>query len=250
MMRQGRKNGRYGRWTGGAGVLCCAVAVMLTAGIAGPVPLPQQNLPLRHTHAVAQAASSADARPIRAVVTQFTGQRKGKDVQLHWVTARESGNRGFEVQRASSLSRGWERITFVPGFGSSRLDQDYHVTDRDAPPEDVRYMLRIIGDDGMVQYSQIISVPAGSMLRTFTAEPVSEQEDRVFRASVELTEGGVTALSVIDHKGLTLLRVMAATRLDAGRHDFIVDCSKVPRGEYTLMLHIPEGRYTRRLFVP
>lgn len=250
MMRQGRKRKRSGRWTGGTGVLCSALAVLLTTGIAAPNTLPQSSHARRCAHILVPASSASAKHFSRVVVSQFTGRREGRDVQLHWVTARESGNRGFEVQRASSQSRGWERLSFVTGFGSSTMKQDYHFTDRDAPPEDVRYMLRILGDDGMVQYSQIIAVPAGSMLRSFTLQQVSEHEEKVFRASVELTEGGVTALSVIDQKGLTLLRVMAATRLEAGRHDFIVDCSKVPRGEYTLKLHIPEGRFTRRLFVP
>jgi hypothetical protein len=226
------------------------MAVLFTAGIAGPNTVPERSPAPRNSNVPVPVSTASAMRFSRAVVTQFTGRREGRDVQLHWVTARESGNRGFEVQRASSQSRGWERVGFVPGFGSSTMKQDYHFTDRDALPENVRYMLRILGDDGMVQYSQIIAVPAGSMLRSFTAQQVSEREEKVFRATVDLTEGGVTALSVIDRKGLTLLRVMAATRLEAGRHDFIVDCSKVPRGEYTLMLHLPEGRFTRRLLVP
>ncbi len=188
--------------------------------------------------------------PARAVVTDFTGSREGRNVQLEWVCAREINNRGFEVQRASSLSRGWETLTFVPGFGTSGLEQTYRFTDRNAPPEDVRYMLRILGEDGVIQYSQIITVPAGSMLRSFIIEPLEKQDEKIFRSSVELTKGGVTALSVIDHKGYTLLRVMGATRLEPGRHEFVIDCSNVPGGSYQLLLHTPEGRYSRKLHVP
>lgn len=250
MIREARKTTTRRRCTGRTWAFRCTVAAVLFAALPGNDCSAADAYDAGGIRIPGPRMWAAQAAPLRAVVTQFTGKREGREVRLHWVTARESGNRGFEVQRASSLSRGWERLTFVPGFGSSTMEQDYHFTDRGAPPEDVRYMLRIIGQDGVVQYSQIIAVPAGSMLKSFTARQVSDEEEKVFRASVELTEAGVTALSVIDGKGLTLLRVMAATRLEAGRHEFIVDCSKVPRGEYTLMLHIPEGRFSRRLAVP
>ncbi|MDT8324069.1 MAG: hypothetical protein RRA94_08165 [Bacteroidota bacterium] len=249
-----RKKVNGGRSVRRTALLCCGMAVLISATFA------REHIPTRPATETAAGTTgirmllpelwTADGLASRAVVTKFTGQREGRDVRLHWVTARESGNRGFEVQRASSLSRGWERLHFVPGFGSSTLEQNYQFTDRSAPPEDVRYMLRILGSDGMVQYSQIITVPAGSMLRSFTVQPLREDEEKIFRARIDLTEAGVTALSVIDQKGLTLLRVMAATQLEAGKHDFIVDCSKVPHGTYTLMLHIPEGRYSRLLNVP
>ena len=79
-----------------------------------------------------------------------------------WATTREAGNRGFEVQRASSVSRGWEKLHFVAGIGQSSMERTYMFDDRDAPPEDLRYMLRILGTDGTIQYSQIISVPRRS----------------------------------------------------------------------------------------
>ncbi|MCB2203832.1 hypothetical protein KQI65_03720 [bacterium] len=240
-------------------ILASGTAFLLLT-LLGP-PAEQQQFALAAGHHVAGAVRANKTirehwditglrTPVRVIVGEFSGRREGRHVQLEWMTSREIGNQGFEVQRASSLSHGWEKLTFVPGFGSSTMEQTYYYTDRNAPPEDVRYMLRIRGEDGSVQYSRIISVPAGSMLRSFTLEQLQENRGKIFRATVELEEGGVTAISVIDGKGLTLLRVMAASRLEAGKHDFIVDCAKVPTGSYTLLLHTPEGRFKRTLHVP
>jgi len=188
--------------------------------------------------------------PVQAVIATFTGERDGKHVQLEWQTEREINNRGFEVQRATSQSRGWERLTFVPGFGTTSIGQTYMYTDRNAPPEDLRYMLRILGNDGVIQYSQIITIPAGSQLHSFTVESPESSFSTVYTAKIKLDEDAQVALSLIDANGITMLRVLATAQLTRGSHEIPFDCSKMQRGEYRLLLHSPEGRFSRRIFIP
>ena len=177
----------------------------------------------------------SDPLPAHASVAEFTGQRDGADVQLTWTTEREIGNSGFHVQRASSESRGWEELTFVTGFGNSQLTQTYHFRDRKAPPEDLRYTLRIIGNDGI--------------LRSFPVEGPQDRAGKLFRVRVGLTATATVAMQVSDHRGITLLRVMGGQELESGTHDIELDCSRLLAGRYTLLLHTPEGRYRRQVDV-
>jgi hypothetical protein len=191
-----------------------------------------------------------DETPARAVISKFSGERDRKHVQLAWQTEREINNSGFEVQRASSQSRGWERLTFVPGVGTTSLGQSYMYTDRNAPPEDLRYMLRVLGSDGVIQYSQIITIPAGALLRSFTVEVPENSFSTIFTANIELDKDAQVALSLIDENGITMLRVLAAKQLTRGSHELPFDCAKLPGGEYRLLLHSPEGRFSRQIFIP
>ena len=146
------KYSRFPRWT----LAALAVATMFIgfppAAADGTRPHHPRTEPIsQHTPAIPSVR--------HAEVRKFEGVRSGRDVYLEWLTLREAENQGFEVQRASSESRGWQEVGFVQGQGDSGDERHYQFRDRDVPPEDLRYMLRVRGADGFIQYSQIISVP-------------------------------------------------------------------------------------------
>lgn len=188
--------------------------------------------------------TEAGTRTTHVDVRKFEGTRSGRDVLLRWTTVREVANKGFEVQRASSLSRGWETVAFVPGTGSSSVDLDYQHRDRDAPPEDLRYMLRSVGTDGLIQYSQIISVPVSGILRSFD---FSAQGGilSVMHATIELTREEMVSLHLADARGNVIERLAERAPLSSGRYEFPVDVSRLPEGSYELYLYTSEGRYRR-----
>lgn len=58
----------------------------------------------------------------------FTAQKNGNTVVLHWATASEQNNRGFEIQRSSD-GINFNRIGWVDGAGNSSSLQNYSFTD-------------------------------------------------------------------------------------------------------------------------
>lgn len=185
-----------------------------------------------------------DPLPFHAEVSKLKGLRIGRDVHLEWLTLRETRNRGFEVQRASSDSRGWRQVGFMQGGGDGAFERKYDFRDANVPPEDLRYMLRIVGDDGLVQYSQIISVPVSGTLRSFIVG--AEQEFSPLPiARVELTRDETVSLQLADYRGNVIERVASNRQLASGKHEFTLDFSKLPSGEYEIILHTSEGRYKR-----
>lgn len=90
-------------------------------------------------------------------------------VQLNWKTATETNNQGFEIERTSPLpspyqgeggeaGRGWEKIGFVPGFGTTTEPKSYSFIDENVTTGIYKYHLKQIDFDGTFTYSNEIEV--------------------------------------------------------------------------------------------
>ena len=89
-----------------------------------------------------------------------------KAIQLNWTTATETNNSGFEINRkkleARSQELEWEKIGFVPGFGTTTEPKSYSfIDDLSLTPNlthTLRYRLKQIDFDGSFEYSNEIEV--------------------------------------------------------------------------------------------
>ncbi|NJL75666.1 MAG: hypothetical protein HC892_12235 [Saprospiraceae bacterium] len=87
----------------------------------------------------------------------FKGEVVKEYNQLSWVTASETDNAGFEVQRAKDAQE-WETLAFVKGNGTTLEKQSYKFLDRQ-PLEGINYYrLKQIDTDETFEYSYIISL--------------------------------------------------------------------------------------------
>ncbi len=84
-------------------------------------------------------------------------------IQLNWSTTTETNNSGFEVERARLRSSNyavasWEKIGFVPGFGSTTEPKSYSFSDEDVTTGTHKYRLKQIDFDGSFEYSNEIEI--------------------------------------------------------------------------------------------
>ena len=95
-------------------------------------------------------------------LTTFNAFLKNNIINLHWETATEINNYGFEIQRAfssqKSESGSWEKIGFVPGSGSSNSPKEYSFVDTNPFNGKVEYRLKQIDNDGAFKYSSVATV--------------------------------------------------------------------------------------------
>ncbi len=148
-----------------------------TATIPGSVPLSSAFLKMIYNGII----------PVPVELSAFTADVVGEGVLLNWITATETNNRGFEIQRLQDYKiekfqglpdgeAGWKAIGFVQGFGTTTEPKSYSFTDENVttgtpacqplvgkPAGRYKYRLKQIDFDGTFQYSREIEVKAGNL---------------------------------------------------------------------------------------
>ncbi len=96
-----------------------------------------------------------DSTIIPVELSGFTAVSNNGKIELNWTTVTELNNSGFEVQRSND-GIDFEKIGFVPGFGTSAEKHFYSFIDDKAV--DIRYFYRLkqIDFDGSYKYSDVI----------------------------------------------------------------------------------------------
>ena len=142
-----------------------------TDGIASyPYPLPDYPLGvfavLNDDHAVAIVGWDKifdEIFPIPVELTSFTAKVVEYDVQLDWITATETNNHGFDIERSEFdvQSLEWTKIGFVAGHGTTSEQQVYSFLEESVPSGKYQYRLKQIDLDGSFEYSNMVEVEVG-----------------------------------------------------------------------------------------
>jgi hypothetical protein len=164
----------------------------------------------------------ASVLPVELIA--FSAEKFEKYVQLHWVTASETNNRGFEVQRSDDGDQ-WQEIGFVNGSGTSTSPQHYDFYDKDPAFGMNYYRLRQMDFDGQESYSDIVVVrmDGGQANLRFYPNPAT--------AAIEI-QG-------IDLSESNFIQVVDATGkhwLEQPLQGNMLDVSALPPGIYTVLL--------------
>ncbi len=90
----------------------------------------------------------------------FTAVNNGSGVSLNWMTATETNNRGFRIERSRKSEirsqDGWENIGYIEGNGTTTRSHSYFYKDEDVQPGRYQYRLKQMDFDGSFEYSNII----------------------------------------------------------------------------------------------
>jgi hypothetical protein len=80
------------------------------------------------------------------------------EVALEWVTATETNNYGFDIQRKTQADQDWEKIGFVEGKGTSTTPHKYTFSDDHISIGTYYYRLKQIDFDGSFELSDEIFI--------------------------------------------------------------------------------------------
>ena len=175
-------------------------------------------------------------------------------VKLDWVTATETNNSGFEIQRTSPIpspykgeggeaGRGWEVIGFVPGFGTTTEPKSYSFTDENvtirlAGPSagTYKYRLKQIDFDGSFEYSNEIEVAVDITPKEFV---LYQNYPNPFNPSTvisyQLPVNGNVTLKVYDVLGNEIVALVNEEK-SAGEYEVEFDASSIASGMYLYKL--------------
>ena len=177
-------------------------------------------------------------------LTSFSGLLNGSSVALDWHVASEINNAGFQVERSTSPTSGFERIGFVAGNGTSGA-ANYSFTDLNpVSGQLLYYRLKQIDFDGTFEYSDVIEVEAlthAIALHANYPNPFNPTTTITFDLPVQQQ----ASLEVYDLMGRKIEMLVDGV-LPAGRHEFNFDARQLASGMYIYRLTTPIKRWLRR----
>lgn len=223
------------------------------------------NFPVMNAHQGSIAGNSnafvvhLDPSGLPVELISFTGEIQQPYVHLIWVTASESNNAGFELQRVSKTSsqellESWNSIAFIPGNGNTsgthRYDYLDPLTNDHLIEPDFYYRLKQIDFDGSFQYSPVVEVLHGSTLDSpilFTAYPQPASESAIIHFT--LREADMVSLSLHDVLGRTITQFQSAIWYGAGEHAVKLHWIAIPPGIYLLKLQSSHATASQRIAI-
>jgi hypothetical protein len=91
-------------------------------------------------------------------IASFSSSVEGQEVLLHWTTATEVNNAGFDIERRVAGMQQWTKIGSVSGDGTSNAPHNYSYTENVATAGTYSYRLKQIDRNGAFKYSQEIRI--------------------------------------------------------------------------------------------
>jgi len=162
-------------------------------------------------------------------LSSFTALVYDNDVELNWITATETNNQGFEIER--SAGDDFEKIAFVEGFGTTAASQYYTYMDKGLKPGNYTYRLRQIDFDGQFKYSDPVEVEVLAPKEFALGQNYPNPFNPTTKVDFNLADDASVSLKVFDVIGQEVLNVISSV-LPAGVHSVSIDASGLNSGVY------------------
>jgi hypothetical protein len=170
------------------------------------------------------------SNPLPVELTVFTAKQLGTSIHLHWNTATEINNYGFDIERKVDFGE-WTSIGFIKGNGNSNIAKQYsYVDDKLFGGSQFSYRLRQIDNDGQYKYSYTIAVsvlPSQIDLEQNFPNPFNPTTKIIF----SIPQKSIVSLKVYDPLGNEVANLVNV-EMEAGRYETSFDASLLPSGVY------------------
>ena len=167
--------------------------------------------------------------PLPVELTFFTISATEQSIVLHWSTATETNNYGFEIERKESDQ--WRKVGFIEGHGTTNTPQSYSFADNSASGK-AAYRLKQIDRDGKFEYSKEVDVIATKTPNMFV---LSQNYPNPFNPTTMISFGlpsnAMVSLKVYDALGREVSTLLSG-ELPAGTYSEQWSGEGFPSGEY------------------
>ena len=173
-------------------------------------------------------------------LTHFSGQVDGSQIRLHWETASETNNAGFEIQ--SLTPEGTPQILgFVEGKGSTLLPQSYQFVVTNPSAGFHRYRLKQIDFDGSFAYSPVVTLQVLSDKGPMHIEAFPNPFNPTATIEVLLDVDQQVTLGIFDLLGRQLTTLYAGHLSAHEVYVYSFDAGHLPSGMYMVRLASSKG---------
>jgi len=182
-------------------------------------------------------------------LSTFTAHLNDQQVNLHWETASETSNAGFEVQHRGPETEDYAVVGFVEGAGTTTEPQSYRFRAPDLAPGTHRFRLRQVDVWGASTVTEAVTVTVEAA-RALTLEakgPNPVREATQFAFTVQ--QSGETTVTLYNVLGQRVRQLHVAKATVGERYTVEVAASDLPSGTYFVRLAAPSGTRTERMVV-
>lgn len=183
--------------------------------------------------------------PTPVELNSFSAKIINDKVELTWQTASETNNSGFEIQRSENFNN-FNRITFVPGYGTTTEKHFYQFIDESVLYGKIAYRLKQIDFDGTTEFSDIVEVDFKTPVEFVLAQNYPNPFNPNTKIVVTIPFTSKIHLAVYDLLG-QLVSEIAAEEYQAGTHEFDFEASGIPSGIYFYKLESASFQDTKKM---
>lgn len=176
-------------------------------------------------------------------LTMFTAIQDANDLVLHWQTASETNNAGFEVQQRMPDAI-WHTLDFVEGTGTTVNAQQYEHRVALSASGLHTFRLKQIDYDGTFSYSDLLEVEA-VVAFTWGLEPAYPNPSNAqthLRYTVATPSRIHLAIYDVVGREVTVLENRVQ---DAGHYEVVWSSTGIANGMYLVRLTTAQGTFTR-----
>ncbi len=183
---------------------------------------------------IINALSAMNLVTIPVELTLFNGNYADGVVNLKWITATETNNFGFEIERRNDFST-YESIGFVNGNGTSTNRVTYNFVDENLSASKYYYRLKQIDLDGSFEYSNEIEVE----IEGLTDFQLYQNYPNPFNPSTKIKyyipQNSFVKITLHDILG-SEIRTLVNENAQPGNYEILLDGSDLSSGMYFVRL--------------
>lgn len=173
--------------------------------------------------------------PVPVELALFNASVAGNNVNLNWITATETNNFGFDVERKYD-NGSFVSAAFIKGNGTKTTPSSYSFNDGNLSAGKYVYRLKQIDLDGSFTYSKSVEVeiskPTEFALNQNFPNPFNPSTVISFELPVEAN----VTVTIFNSLGEEISKVIKGA-LTAGHHQFIFDAHNLSSGIYIYQLN-------------
>jgi len=183
---------------------------------------------------IINALSAMNLVTIPVELTLFSGNYENGVVNLKWITATETNNFGFEVERRNDYSP-YEPIGFVNGNGSSTNRVTYNFVDENLSANRYYYRLKQIDLDGSSEYSNEIEVEIDNLTDFQLYQNYPNPFNPSTKIKYYIPQNSFVKITLHDILG-SEIRTLVSENVQPGNYEIVLDGSDLSSGMYFVRL--------------
>lgn len=177
----------------------------------------------------------------------FAASVNETEVTLNWITATETNNRGFELERKSSNSN-FELVAFIAGKGNASEKNYYSFNDNLSLGGKYWYRLKQIDLDGSFTYSNEVSVDINQPVEYSLQQNYPNPFNPVTTINYSLPMEGLVRITIYNSLGEKVAQLVNEIKI-AGHHSVQFDASKHSSGLYFYKLESAEFSSVKKMTI-